>query len=557
MAELVLRMIRNRPATAYLLLASLVVNLLGLVSSLYVIQVLNRYVGYGVSGTLASLSVGVAIAIGAEHIFRRLRLRLAEEIIGDADERLTIGVFGLMLTASAGALEQRPSGERTELIRGIERAEQALGATNLAALADIPFSALFLLALALLSAPLALVAILFCAVSVFMAWRSQQHLVKPIQALNSLGERVGALVMATIAGADTIRHFRGAPLLMKRWQATTTEARSTRAAIAIRQHDSGSMIQAIQALMGACLIAVGAVLVVQGQLDVGALIGANLIAARALAPLTRLVQMSKALASAGQSLTNARSFATTASEPEGRKTLPSWSGRLELDTVGLIYPGAVTPLFSNLKLALEPGSVLVITGRNGTGKSSLLRLISGMIEPSRGQIRADGVDLRQISLDWWRTQVSWLPQEPVFLEGSLRENLAAARPDADEATMLRCLAFTGLRELIDRHPAGLDQILTGGGRTLAPGLRRRLAMARAMLVDGPLVLLDEPSEGLDREGAQAVYTLLIDLARRGKTLVVISHDPAILGGAKLLLRFDGGEPVLLRSAPAATEGAGS
>ena len=335
---------------------------------------------------------------------------------------------------------------------------------------------------------------------------------------------------------------------MERWRAATAEARATRAAIATRQHDGGALIQAMQALMGATLIAVGAMLVVAGQLDVGALIGANLIAARALAPLTRLVQMGKALASAEQSLGAARAFAATPVESEGRKTLSGWSGRLELDGVGLIYPGAAAPLFSALKLDLEPGGVLVITGRNGTGKSSLLRLIAGLIEPSRGQIRVDGVDLRQISLDWWRRQVSWQPQEPVFLEGTLRENLAAARPDADEAAMLRSLAQAGLQEMIDRHPAGLDQMLAGGGRTLAPGLRRRLAMARAMLVDGPLVLLDEPSEGLDREGAQAVYALLIDLARRGKTLVVISHDPVILGGAKLLLRFDGGEPALLRAA---------
>ena len=553
MAELLARMIGNRPATAYLLLASLVVNLLGLMSSLYVIQVLNRYVSYGVSGTLASLTAGVAIAIGAEYLFRRLRLHLAEEIVGDADERLAVGVFGLMLTARVDALERRPAGERAELVRGIERAEQALGAANLAALADVPFSALFLLALALLSGPLALVAVLFCAASAFLVWRGQHRLAKPVQSLNGLGERVNALVAATIGGADTIRHFHGATLMMERWRAATAEARATRAAIALRQHDSGSLIQAMQALMGAAMIAVGAVLVVLGQLDVGALIGANLIAARALAPLTRLVQMGKALTGAEQSLAAARAFAATAGEPEGRKTLPGWSGRLELDAVGLIYPGAPAPLFSALRLDLEPGSVLVVSGRNGTGKSSLLRLIAGMIEPTRGQIRVDGVDLRQISLDWWRRQASWLPQEPVLLEGTLRENLAAARPDADEAAMLRCLAFTGLQELVDRHPAGLEQLLAGGGRTLAPGLRRRLAMARAMLVDGPLVLLDEPSEGLDREGAQAVYTLLIDLARRGKTLVVISHDPVILNGAKLLLRFDGGEPALLRAA--AAEGA--
>ncbi len=547
MGELIARMARNRRATGYLLMASLVVNLLGLVSSLYVIQVLNRYVSYGVSGTLASLTVGVGIAIGAEYLFRRLRLALAQEIVGDADERLALGVFGMMLTARIDALERHPPGKRSELLRGIERAEQALGAANLAALADLPFSALFLLALALLSGPLAMVAVLFCALSALIAWRGQQQLARPLGDLAQFGEHLGGLISSTIVAADTIRHFHGAPILMARWLNTCTMARATRTSVSASQHNSAALIQTLQALMGAALIAVGAMLVVAGQLDVGALIGANLIAARALSPLTRLVQMGKALTGAEQSLAGARSFAATSVESEGNKIPTSWSGRLELNDVGLVYPGSPAPLFSALNLELKPGSVLAITGRNGTGKSSLLRLITGLLAPSRGQLLVDGVDLRQISLDWWRRQVCWLPQEPVFLDCTLRENLIASRPDAGEEMMMHCLTFVGLQEMINLHPAGLDQTLVAGGRTLAPGLRRRLAMARAMLVDGPLVLLDEPSEGLDREGAQTVYSLLIEFARRGKTLVVISHDPVILNGAKQVLHFDGGEPVLYKA----------
>jgi len=555
MRELIARMARSPSATAYLFAASLIVNALGLASSLYVIQVLNRYVSYGVGATLASLTAGVLIAIAGEYGFRRLRLRLARDIVGDADERLATGVYGLLVTGRAGTLEQRPAGERAELVRGIERAEQALGPANLAALADVPFSLLFLLALALLSPPLAGVAAVFCVGSVALAWADQRRLGAPVRALGGLGERVGALLNATVAGADTIRHFRGTDLMMARWSAATAQARATRAAVALGQSDSAALVQALQALMGAAVIALGAVLVVAGQLDVGALIGANLIAARALAPLNRLVQMGESLRAAGQSLANARRFAEATGTPDGQKILPGWNGRLELRTVGLIYPGAVTPLFGSVTFTLEPGGVLVITGRNGTGKSSLLRLLAGLIEPSRGQLLADGVDLRQLSPDWWRRQVSYLPQEPAFLDATLRENLLAARPDAAETEIMRCLDFTGLRSFVDRHPAGLDQELTGGGRALAPGLRRRLAMARAMLVDGPLVLLDEPSEGLDREGAEAVYTLLIDLAKRGKTLVVVSHDPAILRGARLLLRFDGGEPVLAQAAGAQAAGA--
>ncbi|MEI8395696.1 MAG: ATP-binding cassette domain-containing protein [Rhodospirillaceae bacterium] len=547
MNELIARFRKAPVSTAYLLIASLLINMLGFSSSLYVIQVLNRYVSYGVTATLVTMTSGVVIAIGAEYLFRRLRLRLAEEIVGDADSRLATGVFGLLLTTPLTTLEPYSPAERIELVRGIERTEAALGPPALAALADVPFSLLFLGALALLSPPLAMIATVFCLGSLFLALETRRRLAEPTRSLSILAERIGSLVNIGTAGAETVRQFNGATLLMTRWAATATEARTLRNRLNFAHADSASIGQALQAFMGAAVICAGAVLVVSGQLDVGALIGANLIAARALAPLARLVQMGGALKSAELALAAARRFAQTAGTVEGYKTLPGWKGGLELRGVGFQHSGTSEPLYKALDISLVAGDVLLVTGRNGTGKSSFLRLIAGLIEPSHGRILVDGVDLRQISLEWWRQNVSYLPQEPVFLDDTIRENLLAARPDADVSELERCLAIAGLLPFINHHPAGLDQVLTAEGRTLAPGLRRRLALARAILVDGPLFLLDEPSEGLDRQGAEAVYALLIDLVRRNKTLVVVSHDPAILRGARRVLRFDGGEPVSMNA----------
>jgi ATP-binding cassette subfamily C protein LapB len=299
------------------------------------------------------------------------------------------------------------------------------------------------------------------------------------------------------------------------------------------------------------VIGAGALLVVAGRLDVGALIGANILAARALAPLSRLIPLAEAARGAAHTLTEARRFAGSVVEPTGTKILPGWGGRIAVHELACLPPAGTAPLFSALSFSLESGGVLVVTGRNGSGKSSLLRLLAGLLPPTSGQVLVDGVDLAQLVPDWWRRQVSYLPQEPVFLDGPIRQSLLDARPDASPERIDACLTQAGLRALIDRHPLGLDQPLGDGGRTLAPGLRRRLALARALLVDGPLVLLDEPSEGLDREGAELVYAQLIALARRGKTLVVVTHDPVILRGARLVLRFEGGEPELVQSAGAA------
>ncbi|MBI1205751.1 MAG: ATP-binding cassette domain-containing protein [Azospirillum sp.] len=558
MGEIWRRLARRPTATAQLLVASLILNALGLASALYVIQVLNRYVSYGVTATLATLTAGMVLAIAGEHAFRRLRHHLAEEIHSDADQRLATGLYGLLLTARAAALDARPAGERALLMRGIEQAEGALGPATLTAFADLPFSLLFLAVLALLSPVLAMVAGGFCLAAMLLAWLGRRRLTVAAAGLREAAERVHALIAASAIAADAIRHFRGGSLLMPRWQNAADRERALRRNLAEGQQRGTSAVQAVQALMGVAVIGTGAVLVVDGALDVGALIGANLIAGRALAPLLRLVQLGESLHRAEENLAAARRFAAIELEPAGTKILPDWRGGLTLRGLSFSYPEAPATLFANLSATIEAGGVLVVTGRNGTGKTALVRLLAGLQTPSGGQILVDGVDLRQVSLDWWRRQVSYVPQEPSFIEGSLRENLTAARPDAAPGEPERCLRAAGLGGLIDEHPRGLDRPIGQGGANLAPGLRRRLALARALLVDGPLYLLDEPSEGLDREGAELVYALLVDLVRRGKTLVVVSHDSNILRGAGKVLRFDGREPLLvqgLSTAPgAAAEG---
>ncbi|MGE5506560.1 MAG: ATP-binding cassette domain-containing protein [Actinomycetota bacterium] len=550
MGELLARLSRQPAATARLLLASLLVNALGLASSLYVIQVLNRYVGHGVGGTLATLTVGVVVALVGEHVFRTLRLELAGEIVASDDEKLATGLFGLLLTARMADLDQRPRGEAEMLMRALEKAEAAFGPANLAAIADVPFSAFFLLVLALLSWPLALVAAGFAALSVTFIWISQRRTDPKARAAQAAAQEVAALVGAAAGAADAVRQFRAAPLLMGRWHEASGKARALRAQLTHQSSRSASTNQVLQGLMGAAVIAVGAMLAVEGKLDVGALIGANLIAARALAPIVRLAQLVDPLKQAEAGLKAARAFAAAiAVERDGGAVLAGFRGKLELRRLGWAPPGQPMPLFSALDLVLEPGSVLAVTGRNGSGKSSLTRLIVGLAEPDEGQVLADGVDIRQLAPAWWRAQVSYLPQEPVFLDGTIADNLAAARPGISEAEMRACLERAGLGNFVAEHPDGLGRRLALGGRSLALGLRRRLALARALAVDGQLVVLDEPSEGLDRDGVEIVYTLLIELARQGRTIIVVSHDANILAAAGHVLDLQGGSFKLTRGAP--------
>ncbi|MGE4219890.1 MAG: peptidase domain-containing ABC transporter [Alphaproteobacteria bacterium] len=547
------RRLRLRPAlAAELVIASLFANVLALASPLFVTQVLNRYVSYGVDATLATLTSGVLIAVALEFGFRHVRARLAGTIGAEPDRQLAVGAFGIMTAARTAALSRIPSGERRETLRGLDLVEQAHGAPNVAAVLDVPFALIFVFALGLMSPTLAGIVFAFILIVGFYSAFMQRGLRDSSKRMTEISAAGNTLVGTASTASDTVRAFGAAPLLMTAWNRYVDAVQDMRRYLGMRQGTTQTVTQSAQALMSVAIVAVGAILVVQGHLDVGAMIGANLLSARALGPIVRFAQLGETFAKADEALARLRGLARLELEPDEGSALRHYSGRIELRDVAFAFSGSSSPLFESLNLSLAPGSVLVVTGRNGAGKTTLARMLVGLVDPTRGQVFADGVDLRQMAPGWWRRQVCYLPQEPSFIDATIRENLLAANPELDEEGIQRVVRAAGLGTFIDESAKGLDTPITNNGFTLSVGHRRRLALARALTGDGQLVVFDEPTEGLDAEGRNAVYAALLDLARRGRTIVAISHDPTIMRGARLVLDLNAKPvPRLVTVAPTA------
>lgn len=535
MREILSRLLARPLILVELLLASLVAGVLALASPLYVIQVLNRYVAYGVDTTLATLTMGVVIAIGLEFCFRQIRLVLVGRVNRKPDAQLANATFETMTGARVAALEAVPEGARMEAATAADRVQAAASPQNVTTLLDVPFALLFLGALYLLSPKLALIAATFAFVAFCLGALALVRLRAPTARMQAAASGRGSLLAAAIGGAETVRAFDFAGQVRQRW-------RDAVAAMAVQQrrivgHHAlvQSLLASTQVLLGAAIIAVGATEVVAGRLDVGALIGTNILAARALATIQRFGMMTLPLAQAGQARRLMREFSTLAQEPVDGAGITALKGRIEFRDVAFLHPGARAPLFESLTLTLEPGQVLAVTGSNGAGKTTLARLIMGLIEPVRGHILIDGVDLRQLAPTWWRRQVAYLPQEPRFLPGTIAENLRAYVPELDDAVLAQLALKSGLKNFIDESPDGFQTTLTAGGRNLSLGIRRRLALARAMAGEGQVLIVDEPTEGMDREGAALVYQAMNAATERGATIIACSHDPNILKGAEVIV----------------------
>jgi len=337
-------------------------------------------------------------------------------------------------------------------------------------------------------------------------------------------------VNSAIHGAETVRAYHGSGFLRKRWDEQVEKLAELKELIVVQKSWSLAIVQGLNSLLKVAIYAVGAKQVVMGDLTVGALIGGSILSAKALQISTSFMQSVLLMGKADDAMRMINEFVSLPRESAGGTAMRQFSGKLEFKDVAIAFPGATGPLFESLSCTVDPGTVLGIVGANGAGKTTLSKLIVGLLEPGRGQILADGVDLRQLAPEWWRRQVMYLPQEPTFLNGTYKDNITLLNPDIEDARLNEVVRLADLRRFLDSSATGMETPIRDGGRNLPLGIRKRLAIARAMVGEGRIAVFDEPTEGLDVEGSESVFQIMNVLAKQGVTLIIVSRDPNIMKG---------------------------
>ncbi|MEQ8229391.1 MAG: ATP-binding cassette domain-containing protein [Rhodospirillales bacterium] len=557
MKELMKRVFANPAIATELLVATLFINILAMASPLFVMQVLNRYVSQGVDATLITLTTGVLLAIVLEFLFRQARSALARGVNVAPDEKLAIAGYAILTKAKAGDLEQIPPETRREMVNGMASVEQAYSSSNIATILDVPFSLIFVFVLYLLHPILAIVVGGFLiGVFVLGVYGSMSMQEKTAELQNATG--VGSALLGTATREqDLVRAFNAGGFLRRAWDKHVHSSQHLRRDVGSRQGLIQTITQSANGLMSVAVITTGALLVVGGNMDVGAMIGANILSARALQPVTKLSQLGSAFAKARQALTMFAELTKVPLEPDKGSAVSKYTGTIELRDLAFSFEGAPMPIFESLSLKLQPGDVLLVIGDNGSGKTTLARLMLGLLEADRGQILVDGLDLHQVSLEWWRKQVIYMPQEPALLNATIEENLKVNAPDIDTGDMNRIIDAVGLRRFLDESPQSFETPVVDNGWRLSEGTRRRLGLARALATNGALAVIDEPTESLDADGCAAVHNIMGSLVKQGRTIIIMSHDKNIVRGAHYLLDLNQKPVPTVRHVPGVKEPQGA
>jgi ATP-binding cassette subfamily C protein LapB len=538
MNRILKRLFSSKRIAIDLILSSFLANSLALIPPIFVILVLQKYVSYGIDSTLITLASGTVIAIAMEYIIRRSRYGVAERLNRKLDHQLDNYVFTAARKTKLSYLRQIPENTIRGMFFSVDQIRQIFSASNTCIVLDAPFAIIFIIALYFISPLICYLTVgvtLCLSAGVLIQLNGLRTVGQEFNKTNSLKNQVCSNV---ISAPDSVRIFDHVGYLQEKWEKYSERLFVLQSHLLDRQDKVQTSIRAASALLTVIVISAGGMLVVDDKLDVGAMIGANILAARVLVPIVAFFQQADGWVRAEQAYQTLSDFDQIPLESSNETSIKNYSGSLEFRNASYHYPSSRQILFENLDFSVGAGEVLCIYGKNGAGKSTLAKIISGIIEPTNGYVSVDGINLQQLSPYWWRETIIYLPQEPQFLDGSIRDNFLAYKSDLNSSDIRKLLESVGLNNIFDKTVGGLDQLINGGGTHMSLGVRRRLALARALAYDGPLVILDEPTEGIDSLSANDVYNIMTDLSHRGKTLIVCSRDREIMRGSHHFIDLD-------------------
>ncbi|WP_417662153.1 type I secretion system permease/ATPase [Pseudomonas sp.] len=526
--------------------ASLAVNVLALASIIFSLQVYDRVIPAQSYPTLWVLFSGVILAVIFEFTLRMVRTYISDSIGKRADLKISDRVLGHALRVQNSA-RSKSTGSFISQIRELEQVRELITSTTIGAVADLPFFFLFVFILWMIGGPLVFVVLAAVPMLVIPGLLVQ----RPFSKLSNDGMRESAIRNATLVevveSIEDIKLLRAEQRFQNQWNHNNEVA----ASISMRQRFLTAMLmtwtQQVSTLVYASVLLMGCYMVIQGDLTTGSLVAMTLLSSRTIAPLSQIT----GVLSRWQQAKVARKglnelMSRPIDQPERGKAVhkASLRGAYQLKSVEFLYdPEGKTSDISIAALSIKEGEKVAVLGRNGAGKSTLLQLLSGMRFPSQGQLLLDDIAITSLDTADLRRDMGFLHQNSRLFFGSIRENLTMGRPLATDEEIYRALLMSGALTFVQKQTKALDYMILEGGYGLSGGQRQALMLARMLITQPNIVLLDEPTAAMDDVTEREVIAHLKGWLGP-RTLVLATHRPALLELVDRVIIVDSGKVVM-------------
>ena len=517
-------------------LFSLISNMLYLALPIYTNQIYSRVITSQSGATLLVLSAGCAFVFVVSAVIDHYRAMVLSGFGVVFDQQLASRTFAALFDAVV-----RRRGTRAQALRDLDTVRAAIGGQAINVLFDLPWMPVFMILLFVIDPMIGVVTLLGAIVLLVLAFLQDRATHATLKQASEAAIASYGFTDAALRNGEVVRALGMLPTIGRQWARNRYISVASSSQAAQRGGFYSGAIRFVRMLIQILIIAVGAWLVVEHTISSSLLFANMILASRALAPIERMVGSWKALIEAHEAYKRLDKILLDYEPPEPVTKLPRPHGALTVENVSFAPVGAPALVLINLNFKIEPGDFVGIIGPSGAGKSTLARLIVGIWKSNSGTVRLDGADVYSWDREDFGRNVAYQPQDTELFAGTVRDNIARFLPDATDEEVVAAAQQANAHELILRLPKGYETELGEGGAVLSAGQRQRVGLARTLFGDPKVIILDEPNANLDQDGEAALLAALERAKKRGATVVMISHKPAMFSLADKILVLVGGQ----------------
>jgi ATP-binding cassette, subfamily C, bacterial LapB len=534
----------NMPIYRDVLLAAFFINVFALALPLFTMNVYDRVVPNQAVETLWMLAAGVIIVLIADISLRSMR----GYFLDLASRRVDIKLSALIMERVLGIrLEHRPLsvGSYAVNLRSFETVRDFITSASVTTIIDIPFALIFIGVIAWIAWPILIPLSIGLLVVLGFALSVQGKLKELAETTYRAGAMRNSTLIESLVGLDTIKAMGAESRMQRRWEDTTAFLAHVGVQLRLLSTSTINVTQWSQQMVTMFVIVTGVYLITAGELSMGGLIACTMLSGRIMAPFGQLAGLITQYHNAEIALKSLDEVMDKPVErPDGAQFLSRdmFNGDIEFKNVSFAYPGAEMESLSNVSFKIKPGEHVAILGRVGSGKSTLQKLAMGLYQPTGGAIMIDGIDLRQLDPTELRSRVGYVPQDVTLFYGSLRDNLTLSNSQVSDAALVQAVEVANLADYVNRHPQGFDMMIGERGDSLSGGQRKSVALARGVINEPPILLMDEPTGSMDHSTEAAVKKQLESFVK-GRTWLVVTHRNSLLEMVDRIIVIDNGKLV--------------
>jgi len=534
----------NTPIYRDVLLAAFMVNLFAIALPLFTMNVYDRVVPNHAIETLWMLAAGVGIILFADLVLRTMRGYFLDLASSRVDVKLSAYIMERVLGLR---MENRPvsAGSFAANLRSFETIRDFITSATVTAFIDVPFALIFLVVIGWIGWPLILPIVFGMVLVLIYALTIHSKMHELSETTYRAGAMRNATLVESLVGLESIKALGAESVMQRKWEMSANFLSRTGAQLRLLSASTMNVAMWTQQSVNIAVVVVGVYLIADGNLTLGGLIASSMLSSRALAPIGQVAGLLTQYHNAATAL---KSLDGILQQPIERPhdsnfvTRQHFTGDIEFKDVDFNYPNQEQAALRGVSLKIRAGEHIAILGRVGSGKTTLEKLILGLYQPTSGAVLVDGIDLRQLDPAELRRNVGYVPQDVTLFYGSLRDNLTLSATGADDAAVLRAAQIGGIIEFVNSHPKGFDMTVGERGESLSGGQRQAVAIARAVINDPPILLMDEPTGSMDHSSEEEIKQQLRTYAT-GKTMIVITHRTSLLDLVDRIIVVDSGKIV--------------